>query len=79
MLQIHLSQGDGDILCFLTGQDEIEEAIEEINNRMKGLGSKVKELLVLPIYSGLPSDMQAKIFLPTPKGSRKVVLATNIA
>jgi HrpA-like RNA helicase len=36
--------------------------MEEINNRMKGLGSKVKELIVLPIYSGLPSDMQAKIF-----------------
>lgn len=29
---------------------------------MKGLGSKVKELIVLPIYSGLPTDMQAKIF-----------------
>jgi pre-mRNA-splicing factor ATP-dependent RNA helicase DHX16 len=46
---------------------------------MKGLGSKVKELIVLPIYSGLPTDMQAKIFEPTPKGSRKCVLATNIA
>lgn len=42
VLQIHLSQDSGDILCFMTGQDEIEEAMEEINNRMKGLGSKVK-------------------------------------
>jgi len=62
ILQIHLTQEYGDILCFMTGQDEIEEAMEEINNRMKGLGSKVKELIVLPIYSGLPSDMQVKIF-----------------
>ena len=46
---------------------------------MKGLGSKVKELMVLPIYAGLPTDQQAKIFEPTPKGARKCVLATNIA
>ena len=42
VLQIHLTQDTGDILCFLTGQDEIEEASEEIANRLKGLGSKVK-------------------------------------
>ena len=28
VLQIHLTQDSGDILCFLTGQDEIEEAME---------------------------------------------------
>jgi HrpA-like RNA helicase len=39
----------------------------------------VPELVVLPIYANLPSDMQAKIFEPTPSGARKVVLATNIA
>lgn len=53
--------------------------MESLNNRMKGLGKKVKELIVMPIYSGLPSDMQSKIFEPTPPNSRKVVLATNIA
>ena len=40
---------------------------------------QVGELVILPIYSTLPSDLQAKIFEPTPPGSRKVVLATNIA
>lgn len=35
--------------------------------------------MILPIYSGLPTDQQSKIFEPTPKGSRKCVLATNIA
>jgi pre-mRNA-splicing factor ATP-dependent RNA helicase DHX16 len=62
IFQIHLTQDSGDILCFLTGQDEIEEVMENIYSRMKNLGSKVRELVVLPIYSGLPSDMQAKIF-----------------
>jgi HrpA-like RNA helicase len=62
ILQIHLTQDAGDILCFLTGQEEIEETMENLYSRMKSLGSKVRELIVLPIYSGLPSDMQVKIF-----------------
>jgi hypothetical protein len=43
------------------------------------LGNKIVELIICPIYANLPSDMQAKIFEPTPAGARKVVLATNIA
>lgn len=42
---------------FLTGQEEIESAEEMINARMRGLGNKVGELIVVPIYSTLPSDM----------------------
>ncbi|RUS74189.1 hypothetical protein EGW08_018057 [Elysia chlorotica] len=79
VLQIHVTQPMGDILVFLTGQEEIETANEMLLERTRKLGSKIKELLVLPIYSTLPSDMQAKIFEPTPPGARKVVLATNIA
>ena len=45
----------------------------------RALGNKIKELIVCPNYANLPSDMQAKIFEPTPEGARKVVLATNIA
>ncbi len=36
-------------------------------------------LAVLPIYSQLPSDLQAKIFQKAPDGIRKCVVATNIA
>jgi|TARA_B100000524_G_scaffold1577_2_gene970 pre-mRNA-splicing factor ATP-dependent RNA helicase DHX16 len=79
VLQIHITQGPGDILVFLTGQDEIESAQETLQQRTRGFGTKIKELIVLPIYANLPSDMQAKIFEPTPPGARKVVLATNIA
>lgn len=39
----------------------------------------MKELLICPVYSSLPSDMQVKIFQKTPRNCRKVVLATNIA
>ena len=80
VLHIHVTQAiDGDILVFLTGQEEIEECADALMKRTKGLGNRIPELLICPIYSALPPEMQAKIFDPTPKGSRKVVLATNIA
>ncbi|KAM0007752.1 putative RNA helicase [Helianthus debilis subsp. tardiflorus] len=80
-LQIHVTQppGDGDILVFLTGQEDIETAEEIPKRRTRGLGSKIAELIVCPIYANLPTELQAKIFVPTPVGARKVVLATNIA
>ncbi|GBP12389.1 Pre-mRNA-splicing factor ATP-dependent RNA helicase DHX16 [Eumeta japonica] len=79
ILQIHATQPLGDILVFLTGQEEIETCVEMLQDRAKRLGKKIKELIILPVYANLPSDMQAKIFDPTPPGARKVVLATNIA
>uniref|UniRef100_A0AAR2LJC6 RNA helicase n=1 Tax=Pygocentrus nattereri TaxID=42514 RepID=A0AAR2LJC6_PYGNA len=79
VLQIHVTQPPGDVLVFLTGQEEIEACCELLQERCRRLGSKISELIVLPIYANLPSDMQAKIFNPTPPGARKVVVATNIA
>ena len=80
VLQIHVSQPlNGDCLVFLTGQEEIEAAAEILNQRCKNLGSRIPELIICPIYANLPSEAQAKIFEKTPKGARKVVLATNIA
>ncbi|XP_060800257.1 pre-mRNA-splicing factor ATP-dependent RNA helicase DHX16 [Neoarius graeffei] len=79
VLQIHVTQAPGDVLVFLTGQEEIEACCELLQERCRRLGSKISELIVLPIYANLPSDMQAKIFNPTPPGARKVVVATNIA
>lgn len=77
--QIHLAQPDGDILCFCTGQEEIEAVEANLTETSRKLGSRVKELIICPIYANLPTDLQAKIFEPTPPNARKVVLATNIA
>ncbi|CEP19049.1 hypothetical protein [Parasitella parasitica] len=79
VMQIHLSEPPGDILLFLTGQEEIDTASEILFERMKALGNDVPELIILPVYSALPSEMQSRIFDPAPPGSRKVVIATNIA
>lgn len=79
IFQIHITQGKGDILVFLTGQEEIEAAEQNLQETARKLGSKVPEMVVCPIYANLPSELQTKIFEPTPAGARKVVLATNIA
>lgn len=79
VMQIHLSEPPGDILLFLTGQEEIDTSSEILFERMKQLGPDVPELIILPVYSALPSEMQTRIFEPAPPGSRKIVIATNIA
>jgi ATP-dependent RNA helicase DHX8/PRP22 len=79
VMQIHLTEPPGDILVFLTGQEEIDTACEILFEREKSLGPEAPELIILPVYSALPSEMQSKIFDPSPPGSRKVIIATNIA
>ena len=41
---------------------------------MKSLGDNLPELIILPVYSALPSEMQTRIFDAAPPGSRKVGL-----
>jgi len=79
VMQIHLTEPKGDVLIFLTGQEEIDTACQILADRMKALGEDVPPLIILPVYSALPSDMQTKIFEPAPEGTRKCVIATNIA
>lgn len=82
VIDVHTNNPPGDILVFLTGREEIETCCETIVQKMSVLyksDSSLQELIVLPIYSAMPSEMQSRIFEPTPKGKRKVVIATNIA
>ena len=79
VFQIHISQPSGDILVFLTGQEEIEACAENLTETCRKLGKKISEMIIAPIYANLPSDQQAKIFEPTPPNARKVILSTNIA
>ena len=80
VMQIHLTEGPGDILVFLTGQEEIDMACQVLHERMMKLSDlKPPPLIPLPVYSALPSEMQTAIFEPAPPGCRKCVVATNIA
>ena len=77
--QIHLDEAPGDILVFLTGQEEIEGAEALMTKRARLLPAEVQKLLVCPIFSALDNAKQYEVFAPTPPGMRKVILATNIA
>ncbi len=52
------AQPPGDILVFLTGQEEIEATEELLKQRTKGLGTRIGELIICPIYANLPSELQ---------------------
>jgi pre-mRNA-splicing factor ATP-dependent RNA helicase DHX38/PRP16 len=78
VLRIHVSQPTGDILVFMTGQEDIEATCELIAERLAQLNDPPK-LSILPIYSQMPADLQAKIFDRAAPGVRKVIVATNIA
>lgn len=78
VLSIHVSQGQGDILVFMTGQEDIECTCELVQERLNALNDPPK-LSILPIYSQMPADLQAKIFDRAAPGVRKCIVATNIA
>jgi pre-mRNA-splicing factor ATP-dependent RNA helicase DHX38/PRP16 len=79
VMQIHLQAPlPGDILVFMTGQEDIETTCEALADKLAKLESP-SPVLILPIYSQLAADLQAKIFEAAPVGTRKVVVATNIA
>nr|XP_043627038.1 pre-mRNA-splicing factor ATP-dependent RNA helicase DEAH10 isoform X2 [Erigeron canadensis] len=79
IFQIHLEEGPGDILVFLSGQEEIESIEGLVRENLKKLPEASQKLVILPLFSSLPSEKQMKVFAPAAVGFRKVVLATNIA
>lgn len=75
-MAIHIQQPPGDILIFMTGQEDIECTCRLIQEKLDTLENAPK-LLILPIYSQLRSEEQAKIFESSE--FRKCIVATNIA
>lgn len=90
VLMIHQAEDEGDVLVFLTGEEEIEDACRKIHDEAERLAIEEPDLCgpirVVPLYSSLPPAQQQKIFEPAPPASReggppgrKVVVSTNIA
>eukprot|EP00301_Raphidiophrys_heterophryoidea_P005091 c12172_g1_i1.p1 GENE.c12172_g1_i1~~c12172_g1_i1.p1 ORF type:complete len:1757 (+),score=438.88 c12172_g1_i1:2-5272(+) len=75
-LEIHLGGSVGDILIFMTGQEDIETTCDCLQLRLDQVG-EAPPLCILPIYSLMPSELQAKIFKRSDQ--RKCIVATNIA
>jgi pre-mRNA-splicing factor ATP-dependent RNA helicase DHX15/PRP43 len=83
-VQIHACEPPGDILIFLTGEEEIEDACMKIRREIGNAGDKVGDAKVVPLYASLPPQQQQKIFdeAPPPRNGiagRKIVVSTNIA
>lgn len=77
-LAIHLGGAPGDVLVFMTGQEDIEATCMVLQERIDSL-ENAPPVAILPIYSQLPADLQAKIFESAPNNARKIIVATNIA
>ncbi|KAF3070805.1 putative pre-mRNA-splicing factor ATP-dependent RNA helicase prp43 [Daldinia childiae] len=88
VLQIHAGEGEGDILLFLTGEEEIEDTCRKISLEVDELVRETDcgPMAVYPLYGTLPPHQQQKIFDQAPpplkKGGRpgrKCIVSTNIA
>ncbi|XP_073048954.1 probable pre-mRNA-splicing factor ATP-dependent RNA helicase DEAH2 isoform X4 [Primulina eburnea] len=86
VIQIHTFEGPGDILVFLTGEEEIEDACRKMTKEIANIGDHVGPVKIVPLYSTLPPAMQQKIFESAPPPvveggppGRKIVVSTNIA
>lgn len=77
--QLHLDEPEGDILIFLTGQEDIESVVSGLEEKAKLLPPEAMKMIIAPIFSALPSEKQMEVFDKTPSGCRKIILATNIA
>lgn len=71
--RIEKSKADGDILIFLSGENQIKECISYLEQY-----NKKRHMVFLPLYSRLSREEQEKVF-NTYRGKRKVIVATNIA
>lgn len=86
IMDIHLDHPQGDILVFLTGQSEIENACNRLFKVAETIDydndvscAEVKGMLILPLFGALSSEQQQRVFDPVEKGIRRVIIATNIA
>jgi len=68
---IHLRQGAGDILIFLTGRDEIERCLEELAELLPTLPSSAPRMRLLALHAGLSVEEQLAAFEPAERGARK--------
>lgn len=81
VLDIHFNKEEGDILLFLTGEEEIETTCERIRNEVYAREHPTgMSAYVLPLYASLPPQEQAKVFRPAKyPNTRKIIVSTNIA
>ncbi|XP_015608693.1 probable ATP-dependent RNA helicase DHX35 [Cephus cinctus] len=78
-LRLHEQEESGDVLCFLTGMEEVDRAVSLLSEHAKLIKEEKQKLLALPMYGSLPNAEQLKVFWRAAKDTRKIIVATNIA
>lgn len=78
ILHIHLKMPPGSLLVFLPGYDDIVTMREKINNEEKEMNKGLRYNLYV-LHSNMQTCDQKKVFKPSPVGTRKIILSTNIA
>jgi len=78
-MKIHRNEPPGDILAFLTGQDDIGTVVRALVNEARQQPRDAMRMRVLPMHGGLPRAEQLKVFERTSRSTRKIIVATNIA
>lgn len=79
ILKIHHKEPAGDILAFLTGQEEITRAIRTLREHMELTNVSEEDLKILPMHGSLTHHDQLRVFFHASRTTRKVIIATNIA
>ncbi|PBK77878.1 hypothetical protein ARMSODRAFT_11436 [Armillaria solidipes] len=76
---INLQSQAGDILIFLTGREEIDNCLSFLSELLVTLPRSALRLVPLPLHAGLTTVEQLRVFEPADRGTRKVIVSTNIA
>jgi len=79
VMKIHVGEPAGDVLCFLTGQDEVDSVVRSLVDESRKQPRDAMRMRVLPMHGSLPAADQLRVFERVSRGTRKIVVATNIA
>lgn len=79
-IDIHVQEPEGDVLIFMTGQDDIEKLVSKLEDKVRSLDEgSCMDAVILPLHGSLPPEMQVRVFSPPPPNCRRFIVSTNIA
>lgn len=79
-IDIHTKEPEGDVLIFMTGQDDIEKLVSKLEEKVYSLEEgSCMDAIILPLHGSLPPELQVRVFSHPPPNCRRFIAATNIA
>ncbi|KAK9707499.1 hypothetical protein RND81_07G201800 [Saponaria officinalis] len=79
-IDIHVNEPEGEMLIFMTGQEDIEKLVMKFEEKVRNLEEgSVMDAVIYPLHGSLPPELQVRAFSPPPPNCRRFIVATNIA